>query len=106
MDGCFKLCRVWSAHPTQGLNPRHVLKPADYEATFSRQLNQIILTGLRSSKDYYKRPVELVGVYEKGKLGFFFLGGWWVGGVWGVGGGGFWWVLRGTGTASGHPGVS
>ncbi len=72
-----------------------------------RQLsNEIIFNGLRSSKDYYKRPGGVVGVYGKGHLGVSFFRGsicaegmgcemWWVR-----------WVLRGTGAASGHPGVS
>ncbi len=62
--------------------------------------NQIIFIGLRSSKDYYKRPGEVVGVRGKGHLGVSFL-------RWSI----CWrrwvrWLLRGTGTASGHPGVS
>ncbi len=65
--------------------------------------NQSIFIGLRSSKDYYKRPGGGVGIWE-GSLGCEFLRGWmcaegcgrrWVRGV-----------LRGTGAASGHPGVS
>ncbi len=66
--------------------------------------NQIIFIGLRSSKDYYKRPGGVMGVYGKGHLWWVFLRGsmlaegmscWkrWVR-----------WALRGTGTASGHPG--
>ncbi len=31
--------------------------------------NQIIFIGLRSSKDYYKRPGGVVGVYWKGYVG-------------------------------------
>ncbi len=31
--------------------------------------NQIIFIGLRSSKDYYKRPGGVVGVYGKGYVG-------------------------------------
>ncbi len=34
--------------------------------------NQIIFIGLRSSKDYYKRPGGVVVVYEKGHLGMIF----------------------------------
>ncbi len=36
-------------------------------------LNQIIFIGLRSSKDYYKRPGGVAGVYGKGHLGVSFL---------------------------------
>ncbi len=35
--------------------------------------SQIILTGLRSSKDFYKRPDGVVGVYGKGLVGVSFL---------------------------------
>ncbi len=60
--------------------------------------------GLRSSKDYYKRPGGVVGIWE-GSLGCEFL----YGSVRaeGMGCGRRWvrWVLRGTGTASGDPGV-
>ncbi len=64
--------------------------------------NQIIFIGLRSSKDYYKRPGGGVGIWE-GLLGCEFLLGWMC--VEGMGCGRRWvrWVLRGTGTASGHP---
>ncbi len=66
--------------------------------------NQIIFIGLRSSKDYYKRPGGGVGIWE-GSLGCEFLRGWMC--AKGMGCGRRWvrWVLRGTGTASGHPGV-
>ncbi len=66
--------------------------------------NQIIFIGLRSSKDYYKRPGGGVGIWE-GSLGCEFLRGWMC--AEGMGCGRRWitWVLRGTGTASGHPGV-
>ncbi len=37
--------------------------------------NQIIFTGLRSSKDYYKLPGGGVGIWE-GSLGCEFLRGW------------------------------
>ncbi len=68
--------------------------------------NQIIFIGLRSRKDYYKQPGGVAGVYGKGHLDVIFLRGLmcadgmscerrWVR-----------WVLRGTGTARGHPGVS
>ncbi len=66
--------------------------------------NQIIFIGLRSSKDYYKRPGGGVDVWE-GSLGCAFLRGSMC--AEGMGCGRRWvrWVLRGTGTASGHPGV-
>ncbi len=66
--------------------------------------NQIIFIGLRSSKDYYKRPEGGVGIWE-GSLGCEFLLERMC--AEGMGGGRRWvrWVLRGTGTASGHPGV-
>ncbi len=34
--------------------------------------NQIIFIGLRSSKDYFKRPGEVAGVYGEGHLGVSF----------------------------------
>ncbi len=37
--------------------------------------NQIIFIGLRSSKDYYKRPRVCLGIWE-GSLGCAFLRGW------------------------------
>ncbi len=37
--------------------------------------NLIIFIGLQSSKDYYKRPGGVVGVYGKGHLGVSFLRG-------------------------------
>ncbi len=66
--------------------------------------NQIIFIGLRSSKDYYKRPGGGVGIWE-GSLGCELLRGSMC--AEGMGCGRRWarWVLRGTGTASGHPGV-
>ncbi len=66
--------------------------------------NQIIFIGLRNSKNYYKRPGGDVGIWE-GSLGFEFMLGWMC--AEGMGCGRRWvrWVLRGTGTASGHPGV-
>ncbi len=66
--------------------------------------NQIIFIGLRSSKDYYTRPGGGVGIWE-GSLGCEFLRGSMC--AEGMGCGRRWvkWVLRGTGTASGHPGV-
>ncbi len=42
--------------------------------------NQIIFIGLRSSKDYYKRPGRMFGVYKKGHFGCEFF-------TWVVGGG-------------------
>ncbi len=59
--------------------------------------------GLRSSKDYYKRPG---GIYGKGHLGVNFLRGSMR--VEGMGCGRRWaiWILRGAGNANGHPGVS
>ncbi len=36
---------------------------------------QIIFIGLRSSKDYYKRPGGVAGVYGKGHVGVSFLRG-------------------------------
>ncbi len=67
-------------------------------------INQIIFIGLRSSKYYYKRPGSGVGIWE-GSLGCKFLRGSMC--VEGMGCGMRWvrWVLRGTGTAGGHPGV-
>ncbi len=62
--------------------------------------NQIIFIGLRSSKDYYKRLGGGVGIWE-GSSGCEFLRGWMSAEGMGCGR----WVLRGTGTASGHPGV-
>ncbi len=72
----------------------------------NRLSNQIIFIGLRSSKDYYKRPGGVAGVYGKGHLGVRFLRGWMC--AEGMGCGRRWviWVLRGTGTASWHPEVS
>ncbi len=66
--------------------------------------NEIIFIGLRSSKDYYKRPGSGVGIWE-GSLGCEYLRGWMC--AEGMGCGRRWvrWVLPGTGTASGHPGV-
>ncbi len=62
--------------------------------------------GIQSSKDYYERPGGVVGVYGKGHLGVSFLRG----SICAEGRGckRRWirWVLRGTGTARGHPGVS
>ncbi len=58
--------------------------------------NQIIFIGLRSSKDYYKRPRCGVGT-RKGPVGCAFLRGSMCAEGRGCG--------RGTGTASGHPGV-
>ncbi len=66
--------------------------------------NQIIFIGLRSSKDYYTRPRGGVGIWA-GSLGCKFLLGWMC--AEGMGCGRRWirWVLWGTGTASGHPGL-
>ncbi len=66
--------------------------------------NQIIFIGLRNSKDSYKRPGVGVGIWE-GSLGCEFLHGSMC--AEGMGCGRRWakWVLRRTGTASGHPGV-
>ncbi len=62
--------------------------------------------GLRSSKDYHKRPGLVEGIYGKGHLGVSFLRGLMC--AKGMGCGRRWvrWVLRGTGTASVYPGVS
>ncbi len=62
--------------------------------------SQIILIGLRNSKDYYKRPGG--GMWE-GSFGCEFLRGSMC--AEGMGCGRRWvrWVLRGTETASGHP---
>ncbi len=82
------------------LNTRYLFtKPSLYFTS-----NQIIFIGLRSSKDYYKRPGGGVGIW-KGSLGCEFLRGWMC--AEGMGCGRRWvrWVLRGTGTACGHPGV-
>ncbi len=67
--------------------------------------NQIIFIGQRNSKDNYMRPGGVVGVYGKGHLGVFLRGTMCPEGV---GCKRRWvrWVLRGTRTASGHPGVS
>ncbi len=61
------------------------------------------LIGLRSSKDYYRRPGGVVGVYGKGHLVGSFLRGSMC--LEGMGCERRWvrWVLRGTETASGHP---
>ncbi len=69
-----------------------------------RHTDQIIFIGLRSSKDYYKRPGGGVGIWE-GSLGCGFLCGSMC--AEGMGCGRRWVrsILRGTGTASGHPGV-
>ncbi len=66
--------------------------------------NHHFFIGLRSSKDYNKRPGCVVGVWE-GSLGCEFWLGWMC--AEGMGCGRRWVrrVLRGTGTASGHPGV-
>ncbi len=48
----------------------------------------ILLIGLRSSKDYYKRPCGSVGVYGNGHLGVTFCVGWRVLRGWTDGGGG------------------
>ncbi len=69
--------------------------------------NHIIFIGPRSSKDYYKRPGGVVGVYIKGHLGMnFFLRRPMC--AEGMGCGRRWvrWVLWGTVAVSGHPGVS
>ncbi len=72
------------------------------------ETNQIIFIGLRSSKDYYKRPAGVVGVYGNCHLGVSFLRGSMC--AEGMGSEKKWarWVqvLRGTGTDIGHPGVS
>ncbi len=67
--------------------------------------NQIIFIGLRSSKDYYKRPVGGGGIWE-GSLVCEFLRGSTC--AEGMGCERKWvkWVLRGTGTTGRHPGVS
>ncbi len=67
--------------------------------------NQIIFIGVRSSKDYYKRLGGVAGVYRKGHLGVSFLCGSMC--AEGMGCERRWvrWILRGTWTASGHPGV-
>ncbi len=66
--------------------------------------NQIIFTGLRSSKDYYKRPGGGVGIWE-GLLGCEFLRGSMCAEAMDCGRWQVRWALRGTVTASGHPGV-
>ncbi len=66
--------------------------------------NQIIFIGLRKSKDCYKRPGGGVGISE-GSLGCEFLRGLMCAEGMGCGRGWVRWVLRGTGTASGHPEV-
>ncbi len=68
--------------------------------------NQIIFIGLRNSKDYYKRPGGVVGAYWKGHFDVSFLRGSRC--AEGMGCERRWvrCVLRGTGTARGHPGVS
>ncbi len=68
--------------------------------------NQIIFIGLRSSKDYYKRPGGVAGVHGKGHLGVSFFSGSMCAEGMGCESRLVGWVLRGTGTASGHPGVS
>ncbi len=68
---------------------------------FVLESNQTIFIVLRSSKDYCKRPGGGVSIWE-GSFGYEFLRG----SMWaeGMGCGRRWvkWVLRGTGTASGH----
>ncbi len=73
---------------------------------FLNYSNQITFIGLRSSKDYYKRPGGVAGVYGKGHLGVSFLHGSMC--AEGMGCERRWvrWALQGTGIASGHPGVS
>ncbi len=68
------------------------------------KLNQVIFIGLRSSKCYYRRPGGGAGIWE-GSFRCEFLRGSMC--AEGMGCGRRWvsWVLRGTGTASGHPGV-
>ncbi len=63
--------------------------------------NQIIFIGLRSSKDYCKRPGSGVGIWEGSLECEFLRVSICAEGI----GCGRRWVLRGTGTASGHPGV-
>ncbi len=67
---------------------------------------QIVFIGLRSSKYYYKRLGGVAGVYGKGHLGVNFLRGSMC--AEGMGSARRWVtrVLWGTGTVSGHPGVS
>ncbi len=66
--------------------------------------NHIIFIGLWSSKDYYKRPGDGVGLWER-SLGCEFLRGPMCAEEIGCGKRWVRWVLRGTGTAFGHPGV-
>ncbi len=68
--------------------------------------NRIILIGLRSSKDHYKRPGGVVRVYGKGHLGVSLLRGSMCAEEVGCERRWVRWVFWGTGTASGHPGVS
>ncbi len=73
-------------------------------STVLTQIKSNHFYGLRGSKDYYKLPRGSVGIWE-GSLGCDFLRG--SMSAEGMGCGRRWvrWVLRGTETASGHPGV-
>ncbi len=68
--------------------------------------NQITFIGLRNSKGYYKRPGEVAEVYGKGHFGVNLFCGSMCAEEMGYARRWVRWVLRGTGTASGHPGVS
>ncbi len=108
--------QVWNFFKWYVLLPLNIVLTncpnSDYRENFQTSLgnipafglNQIIFIGLRSSKDYYKRPGGSVGIWE-GSLGCEFLRGSMC--AEGMGCRRRWvrWVLRGTGTASGHPGV-
>ncbi len=74
-------------------------QPGGYQDLATRKANQIIFIGLRSSKDFYRRPSGVVGVCGKGHFGVNFLRGSMCARCW------VRWILRGTGTAGGHPGV-
>ncbi len=71
----------------------------------SLKSNQIIFIGIRSSEDYYEQPDGVVRVYGKGHLGGRFLRGSMC--AEGISCERRWdrWVLWGTGTASGYPGL-
>ncbi len=68
------------------------------------KLNQFF--GVQISKVYFNRPSGVVGVYGKGNLGVSFLRGSICAEGMGCGKGWAVWVLQGTGTDIGRPGVS
>ncbi len=55
--------------------PKGIMRDMHYINLLLVNSNQIIFIGLRSSKDYYKRPGGGGGVYIKGNMGLIFLRG-------------------------------